>query len=222
MAMSNGFYVRFGKRGIDLFGAIFGLFLLGPPCLLVALLVRITSRGPVFFRQVRIGQFGNAFRIFKFRTMTAGKPGRGALLTTTGDPRITPLGRWLRKSKLDELPQLINVLRGEMSLVGPRPEVAEYVAAYSDSQRRVLQAKPGITGLVAMNNVLEEDLLQAQEDKDLFYRTVLLPAKLRLDLHYCENVRLAEDLRILLGTFLKIFHRSASASSLIQAPEKET
>jgi lipopolysaccharide/colanic/teichoic acid biosynthesis glycosyltransferase len=148
--------------------------------------------------------------------------GRGSLLTTTDDPRVTRVGRWLRKAKLDELPQLINVLRGEMSLVGPRPEVPEYVAVYTDDQKRVLLAKPGITGLVAMNNVLEEDLLGAQEDKDLFYKNVLLPAKLQLDLAYCANVSFTKDLRILFGTCLRIFHRSTSAGSvLMQNPEKQ-
>lgn len=222
--MSNSIYHRFGKRTVDLAGAGLGLIVLGPLFLIVALLVKTTSRGPAFFRQIRIGQFGRRFRIFKFRTMTVmdSVKGQGAMLTASRDPRITALGRWLRKSKMDELPQLINVLRGNMSLVGPRPEVAEYVATYSIDQRRVLLAKPGITGLVAMNNVVEEDLLDAQADKDLFYRSVLLPAKLRLDLLYCEHVSLREDLGILFGTFLKIFYRSSgSRNALVQSPEKQ-
>jgi lipopolysaccharide/colanic/teichoic acid biosynthesis glycosyltransferase len=221
--MKHSFYEQFGKRAIDLLGAISGLVVLAPLFLIVAVLVKATSRGPVFFRQIRVGQFGKPFRMFKFRSMSGSGSGRGALLTTTGDPRITPVGHWLRKSKLDELPQLINVFLGQMSLVGPRPEVAEYVATYSEAQRRVLLAKPGITGLVAMNNVEEEDLLAAQEDKDHFYQTVLLPAKLRLDILYCENVRFGEDLRILFGTFFKIFRRSdGSRSPLVQSPEKQT
>lgn len=219
--MSGGLYVRFGKPMLDLIGAIFGLVVLGPVFVIVAVLVKTTSRGPVFFRQIRVGQFGKQFRIFKFRSMTDG--GRGALLTTTNDPRVTLVGRWLRKSKLDELPQLINVLRGQMSLVGPRPEVPEYVATYSEEQRRVLLAKPGITGFVAMNNVQEEDLLAAQDDKDGFYKKVLLPAKLRLDLRYCQRVRLSEDLRIIFGTFFKIFRRAdGTRSPLVQSPEKLT
>jgi lipopolysaccharide/colanic/teichoic acid biosynthesis glycosyltransferase len=221
--MKHTLYQRVGKRTVDVLGAIFGLVVLAPVFLFIAVLVIAASRGPVFFRQTRVGQFGKLFRIFKFRSMTGSGSGRGALLTTARDPRVTPLGQWLRTSKLDELPQLINVLLGEMSLVGPRPEVPEYVATYSEDQRRVLLAKPGITGLVAMNNVQEEDLLAAQDDKDHFYQTVLLPAKLRVDLLYCEDVRLKEDLRILFGTFFKIFHRSdGTKSPLISSPEKQT
>jgi len=213
--MKHRRHVRFGKPALDLLGSVFGLVVLSPVFLLVAVLIKATSRGPVFFRQLRVGQFEKRFRIFKFRSMTAAGTGRGALLTKAGDPRITPLGRWLRKSKMDELPQLINVFLGQMSLVGPRPEVPEYVAAYTGDQMRVLLAKPGITGLVAMNNVQEEELLADQEDKDHFYRTVLLPAKLKLDLLYCENICFTEDLRILFATFLKIFRRSASPKNYV-------
>lgn len=208
---------------LDFAGASVGLVLLAPVFLIIAVLVKATSRGPVFFRQVRAGQFDKAFRIFKFRSMSGSETGPGAQLTKAGDPRITPLGRLLRKSKADELPQLINVFLGQMSLVGPRPEVPEYVATYSDDQRRVLMAKPGITGLVAMNNMGEEELLAAQEDKHYFYKVVLLPAKLKLDLQYCADIRLFEDLRILFGTFFKIFHRSPGVKSpFIHTPEKQT
>ncbi len=221
--MKRGFYERFGKRALDLSGALFGLIVLAPLFAIISVLVKATSPGPVFFRQTRVGQFNKPFRIFKFRSMARSSSGRGALLTAACDPRVTGVGRWLRTSKFDELPQLLNVLLGQMSLVGPRPEVSEYVATYSEAQRRVLSAKPGITGLVAMNNVQEEELLAAQEDKHHFYQTVLLPAKLMLDLRYCENVRLAEDLRILFGTFLNIFRKSSGSSSgLVQTPEKMT
>lgn len=220
--MNHTFYIRFGKRAIDLLGAMFGLVVLAPLFVAIAVLVKATSRGPVFFRQIRVGQLGKPFLIFKFRSMTSSGSGRGALLTTACDPRVTRIGRRLRKSKLDELPQLFNVLLGQMSLVGPRPEVPEYVATYSEAQLRVLLAKPGITGLVAMNNVREEDLLAAQKDKDHFYQTVLLPAKLRLDILYCENVRWAEDLRILFETFFRIFHRDGTRSPLVQTSEKQT
>jgi lipopolysaccharide/colanic/teichoic acid biosynthesis glycosyltransferase len=221
--MRQTFYPRFGKRVLDVAGSSVGLVLLAPVFLIIAVLVKATSRGPVFFRQIRAGQFDKTFRIFKFRSMSGRETGPGAQLTKAGDPRITPLGRLLRKSKADELPQLINVFLGQMSLVGPRPEVPEYVATYSHDQRRVLLAKPGITGLVAMNNVGEEELLAAQEDKHYFYQAVLLPAKLKLDLQYCEDIRLFEDLRILFGTFFKIFHRSPGVKSqFIHTPEKQT
>jgi lipopolysaccharide/colanic/teichoic acid biosynthesis glycosyltransferase len=221
--VKHTFYTRVGKRALDLSGAIFGVVALAPLFVIIAALVKATSRGPVFFRQVRVGQFGKPFRIFKFRSMVSGGSGRGASLTAASDPRVTPLGRWLRSSKLDELPQLINVLLGQMSLVGPRPEVLEYVETYSEDEKRVLHEKPGITGFVAMNNVQEEELLAAQADKHHYYQTVLLPAKLRLDLLYCDDVRLLEDFRILFGTFLKIFRRSAvTSSSVIQTAEKHT
>lgn len=218
----HSFYEPVGKRILDLLGATFGLLVLAPVFAVVAVLVRLTSRGPVFFRQTRVGQFEKSFRIFKFRSMTNSGSGRGAMLTTAADPRVTQLGRWLRRTKLDELPQLFNVLLGHMSLVGPRPEVPEYVATYSEDQLRVLIAKPGITGLVAMNNVKEEELLASQDDKHAFYQDVLLPAKLRLDLLYCENVRFTEDLRILVGTFCKIFNRATDTSSpLLPTAEKQ-
>ena len=221
--MKQTFYTRCGKRAIDVLGASAGLVLLAPVFAIIAALVKTTSRGPVFFRQTRAGQLDKPFRIFKFRSMSGSESGPGAQLTKAGDPRITSLGRFLRASKLDELPQLINVFLGQMSLVGPRPEVPEYVATYSDEQCRVLLAKPGITGLVAMNNVQEEELLAAQEDKHYFYQVVLLPEKLKLDLQYCDDVRLSEDLRILFGTFLKLFHRAAGAKgSFIHTPEKQT
>jgi lipopolysaccharide/colanic/teichoic acid biosynthesis glycosyltransferase len=220
--MKQTFYTRFGKRGLDVLGAFAGLLLLAPVFVIIAVLVKVTSRGRVFFRQSRAGQLDKPFRIFKFRSMTGSESGPGAQLTKAGDPRITSLGRFLRTSKLDELPQLINVFLGQMSLVGPRPEVPEYVATYSCEQRRVLLAKPGITGLAAMNYVQEEGLLAAQKDKHHFYQVVLLPAKLKLDLQYCADVRLSEDLRILFGTFFKLFHRSTGAKSpFIHVPEKQ-
>lgn len=219
---TNSLYESKGKPVLDFLGAAFGFVLLTPVFLIIAVLTKLTSRGPVFFRQTRVGQFEKEFRIFKFRSMTGSATGCGSALTTANDPRVTPLGRWLRRTKLDELPQLINVLRGDMSLVGPRPEVPEYVATYSEGQLRVLLVKPGITGLVAMNNVKEEELLAAQQDKHAFYRTVLLPAKLKLDLLYCEDVRFTEDLRILFGTFLKIFNRSADFTSPLLPKTAET
>lgn len=213
--MKHTFYTRVGKRVLDFVGAIFGLIVLSPVFLAIALLIKATSRGPVFFRQTRVGHLEKPFRIFKLRSMTGTASGRGALLTAATDPRVTPLGRWLRKSKLDELPQLINVLLGDMSLVGPRPEVPEYVAAYSEDQFQVFLAKPGITGLVAMNNIEEEVLLATQKDKDHFYRAVLLPAKLRLDILYVQDIRLVEDLRILLATLFKLFCRTDATTPLL-------
>ena len=221
--MKNSFYQHFGKRALDLFGAIFGLAVLSPLFLIIAVLVKATSRGPVFFRQIRVGQFGKPFRIFKFRSMTESRPGQSALLTATGDPRITPVGRWLRKTKLDEFPQLVNVLLGQMSLVGPRPEVPEYVATYSKDQRRVLLAKPGITSPVAARNFGEEELLASQTDTHNFYLNTLLPAKLEIELAYCANMSFLVDMKWILATLLGIFVKTKILHSpLLRVPEKQS
>jgi lipopolysaccharide/colanic/teichoic acid biosynthesis glycosyltransferase len=195
---SRTFYQRTGKRWLDLSLASVGLVALSPLLVAVAAAVRLTSPGPAFFRQKRTGQFGTPFLIFKFRSMRGNSTAKGALLTAAGDPRITPLGYWLRKSKVDELPQLMNVFAGHMSLVGPRPEVPEYSAKYTESQQRILLAKPGVTGPATNAHVNEEELLASQPDKEAFYLSTVLPAKLETDLAYCENIRFAEDVKLIL------------------------
>jgi len=140
--------------------------------------------------------------------------GSGPLLTAEGDSRITPFGKWLRKSKVDELPQLINVLSGDMSLVGPRPEVPRYAGEYTDRQKKILLVKPGITGPSA--NVYEEQLLGGHLDKESFYLTTILPAKLEIDIVYCESVSFTEDLRLILQTFWKIFVRMMELQKPLQ------
>lgn len=218
--MAQTFYVRTGKRWLDAAAAFAGLVILSPLFFLAALAIKLASRGPIFFMQVRVGQFGKPFRIFKFRSMRVVDTGSESLLTAACDSRINSVGRLLRKIKADEFPQLLNVLFGEMSLVGPRPEVPKYVAAYSERQRQVLLAKPGITSPAANNYVNEEELLAGQPDKDNFYLSVLLPAKLALDLAYCENVRVGEDLKIILATFLNVFFKPrAAAKPLLNIPE---
>ncbi len=220
--MTRTFYARAGKRWLDATAAFLGLIAVSPLFLLVALAIRITSRGPVFFRQVRVGQFGKTFRIFKFRSMHVVKVADESLLTAAGDSRITAVGRWLRRTKLDEFPQLLNVLTGDMSLVGPRPEVPRYTAAYSEEERRVLLAKPGITGPAAVKYVNEEELLAGQPDKDSFYLTTLLPAKLAIDLSYCANVCFFEDLKILFGTFGNVLWSSGPiATPTLPAPVRQ-
>ena len=202
----KSFYHRAGKRCFDAVSSLCGLVILSPLFSLVGVLIKLTSRGPVFFKQVRVGQFGRPFRIIKFRTMVAeinGQP--GPFLTVAGDPRITRIGKWLRKTKVDELPQLINVLYGEMSLVGPRPEIPKYTANYTEKQKTILLERPGITGLSA--NVYEEELLVGQSDKEGYYLSTVLPAKLRIDIEYCENIGFFSDLKLVFTTFLKIFAR---------------
>ena len=205
LPMTQSFYSRTAKRWFDAACALFGLIVLCPLLFLVALFVKLTSPGPAFFRQVRVGQFARPFHIFKFRTMKDNPSGSGALLTAEGDARITPFGKWLRKSKVDELPQLINVLLGDMSLVGPRPEVPRYSGEYTDRQKKILLVKPGITGPSA--NVYEEQLLGGHLDKETFYLTTILPAKLEIDIAYCQRVNFTEDVKLILQTFWKIFMR---------------
>jgi len=208
--IKDGFYFRVGKRCFDTAVASTALVLLAPLFLLTALAIKLTSRGPVFFRQLRVGQLGTPFRIFKFRTMRtmAGtNGGTGSSLTAAGDPRITTLGRCLRRTKIDELPQLINVVCGDMSLVGPRPEVPEYVTRYSERQRQVLRVKPGITGPAANDFIDEELLLAGQPNKEAFYLNTILPAKLDYDIAYSNRVRFRGDLRIILETLSKVCNR---------------
>jgi lipopolysaccharide/colanic/teichoic acid biosynthesis glycosyltransferase len=199
--MKQSFYLLYGKRWLDLVAVICGLIFSAPLLVVVGVAVKLSSRGPVFFRQARVGQFGRPFQIFKFRSMRDGGES-GSKVTAYGDPRITPLGSWLRRTKIDEFPQLFNVLLGDMSVVGPRPEVPEFVAHYSESQRAVLNVRPGLAAPSA--NVHEEELLAGQEDKEKFYVTAVLPKKLEIDLLYCRNIGFMTDLQVLFRTLVKL------------------
>jgi len=194
------------KRLFDLLLSLAGLLLLSPLMLAVAAWIKLDSPGPVFFRQERVGRFGVPFRIHKFRTMTHG--GAGSLLTVGADTRITRAGAFLRRSKFDELPQLIDVLLGSMSLVGPRPEVPRYVAMYPQTLRdKVLSVRPGITDVASIEYRDENDLLARAADPEREYVNVVMPAKLRLAAQYVEQASLATDLR-LIGRTLRIVFRS--------------
>jgi len=167
------------KRGLDLLCAVVGLLLLSPLFLVVALCVRADSPGPVFFRQERVGRGGKVFRIHKFRTMVVDAPSLGPGLTVGEDARITRIGRWLRRTKIDELPQLLDVLGGRMSLVGPRPELPRYVSSYPPALRELLLGvRPGITDPASLRYADEASLLAAAADPERAYREVLLPAKI--------------------------------------------
>jgi lipopolysaccharide/colanic/teichoic acid biosynthesis glycosyltransferase len=196
------------KRFLDLIVALLTLIALAPLMGALALAIKHFSPGPVFFRQRRIGRGGRSFWLYKFRTMQPRPPSgpcpEGPAITTAGDPRITPIGRRLRDWKLDELPQLLNVLRGEMSLVGPRPEVPQYVSLEDPRQREVLSVRPGVTGLTQIRFRDEEQLLAAQPDPEAYYVTTLLPAKLALDLEYVHGQSLRRDLEILARTLFAI------------------
>lgn len=193
-----------GKRLLDVTASGAGLLVLSPLLLLIALAIRLDSPGPVFFRQERVGRDGRPFRIYKYRTMRVDAEKLGAPITVGRDPRITRVGHWLRKSKLDELPQLLNVLKGEMSLVGPRPEVPKYVALYTPEQRRVLSIKPGITDLASIAFRDENDLLAGQTDPERFYVEEIMPRKLELNLEYLERASVGYDLWLIARTFWRI------------------
>jgi lipopolysaccharide/colanic/teichoic acid biosynthesis glycosyltransferase len=181
------------------------LLLLTPLFAVLASLIRFSSPGPVFFRQERVGLNGEPFRLFKFRSMRV--QNSGPSVTAGDDDRITPIGKILRRSKLDELPQLLNVLRGEMSLVGPRPEVQRFVAHYTAEQRHVLTVRPGITGLSQIEYRDEERLLAGRDDVEDFYIREVMPRKLEIDLRYLRERSLAGDFILLFRTGLALFRR---------------
>ena len=192
------------KRGMDLLAAAAGLALLGPVMLLIAFLVRLDSPGSVFYRGKRVGRGGRLFYIIKFRSMVIGADRCGPGVTGAGDCRVTGIGRWLRLTKLDELPQLFNVLKGEMSLVGPRPEAPEYVRFYTEAQREVLNVRPGITGpaQVAFRN--EEEMLAGPDREEVYVRDIL-PQKLAIDLEYIKSRSELGDILIILKTLGAMF-----------------
>jgi lipopolysaccharide/colanic/teichoic acid biosynthesis glycosyltransferase len=192
-----------GKRLMDLFLASFALVATSPIWLAAALTVRVTSGGPVLYAGERVGKDGRLFRMYKFRTMRRDADRMGSAVTGAGDPRVTAVGRVLRATKLDELPQLLNVLRGEMSLVGPRPEAPTYVAEYDERQRRVLRVRPGITGPTQLLYRHEEAMLDGLHIDEL-YRTELLPRKLESDLWYLEHQSMRLDLRVLARTAARL------------------
>ncbi len=193
------------KRAFDLLFAGVLLLVISPLMLLFSWAVALTSPGGAFFRQERVGRGGVPFRLLKFRTMRPGSEALGQLTIGGRDPRITGVGYWLRKSKLDELPQLWNVVKGDMSIVGPRPEVPNYVALYSPEQREVLSVRPGITGMASINYIDENELLVRSVDPERAYREEVMPAKLALDLRYVRERSLLLDLRIILATVGKVF-----------------
>lgn len=192
------------KRLFDMLLSGVGLLCLAPLLAAVAVAVRLDSPGPALFRQQRVGRGGKLFWIYKFRSMRIQQTEASPQVTASGDTRITRVGRRLRKAKIDELPQLWNVLKGDMSLVGPRPEVPQYVALYTPEQRRVLDLRPGITDPASLAFHDEEERLANAADPLQYYRDVLLPEKLRLAIDYANNANLWLDLRLLIGTVRRL------------------
>jgi lipopolysaccharide/colanic/teichoic acid biosynthesis glycosyltransferase len=189
---------------VDRLVAVTALVLLSPVLVMIAAAVSLSSPGGVIYRQVRVGQGGAAFQILKFRTMVAGADRLAANISPAGDPRITSVGRVLRSSYLDELPQLVNVVRGDMRLVGPRPETPEYVALYTPDERRVLEVKPGLVGPSTVAFMDEAERLAGVEDAERHYEAVLLHERVRLDLDYLERRSALYDIRLLLRQALLI------------------
>jgi lipopolysaccharide/colanic/teichoic acid biosynthesis glycosyltransferase len=189
------------KRLLDVLLSLFGLAALTPVFLLVALAIKLDSPGPVFFRQLRVGRGGLPFRIFKFRTMVRDAEKLGVNVSAHDDPRVTRVGRWLRKSFLDEAPQLLNVLLGHMSLVGPRPETPEHAARFTPHERRMLELRPGMAGPSTLEfSRTEAKLLGRQHDPERYYTERLLHERAQADLSYLERSSLLGDLRILART----------------------
>lgn len=191
-------------RFFDFLFSLLGLIVLSPVFLLISLCIVLDSRGGVFYRQSRVGKDGKDFKLYKFRSMRTGADKRGLITVGEKDSRITRVGYFLRKYKLDELPQLINVLKGEMSLVGPRPEVRKYVDLYTPEQRKVLSVVPGITDYASIEYVDENRILGGATDPDKVYVEEILPDKIRYNMKYIENRSLKEYFKIIFLTFYSI------------------
>ncbi|NUO62035.1 MAG: sugar transferase [Gemmatimonadaceae bacterium] len=203
--------MKLSKRLFDIAGSGAGLLVLWPALVVMAVIVKLDG-GPAFFRQTRIGRRGRPFRILKFRTMVVDAERLGPQITANGDRRVTSAGRWLRRTKLDELPQLVNVLVGEMSLVGPRPEVPRYVERYTPQQRRVLDITPGLTDPASLRYLDEGARLAAAPDPEQLYVGELMPDKIRLNLEYAESATMASDFAVILRTIGLISRQSAIPS----------
>lgn len=190
------------KRLFDIVVSLAGLIVLGLPLVCIAIAIKLDSAGPVFYRGQRVGRGGRLFRIYKFRSMIVDAESKGGSSTAADDQRITQVGRFVRRYKLDELPQLINVLLGDMSLVGPRPQVAWAVALYTDRERALLNVRPGITDYASIKFRNEAEILRGSPDPDKAYLELIAPEKIRLGLEYVAHPSLWTDLRILSTTLL--------------------
>ena len=191
------------KRIFDITLSLFGLIILLPFMLIIAILIKIDSKGPVFFKQIRVTKNGKEFKIFKYRTMRVGSD-KYSQITVGKDDRITKIGSFLRKYKLDEIPQLINVLIGDMSLVGPRPEVPKYAALYTDEQKEILKVRAGITDYASIEFSDENDLLASEEEPEKAYIEKIMPKKIELNKKYLSEISILTDIKIILLTIKKI------------------
>jgi lipopolysaccharide/colanic/teichoic acid biosynthesis glycosyltransferase len=192
------------KRFFDILTSLIAFILLSPLFLIITVIIKLTSPGPVFYKGKRVGRGGEIFLMHKFRSMIVNADKIGSDLTKYGDNRITGIGKFLRKTKIDELPNLIDVIKGDMSIVGPRPESPSYTQYYNERQKKALQVRPGVTGLAQLQNRREELKLKDQTDPDAYYIQELMPKKLEIDIYYVENRNFLLDLKIILKTFLPI------------------
>ena len=191
------------KRIFDIISSLFGLILLSPFMIIIAILIKLDSKGPIFFKQVRVTKNGREFKIFKYRTMRVGSD-KYSQITVGKDSRVTKVGDFLRKYKLDEIPQLINVLIGDMSLVGPRPEVPKYVALYTEEQREILKVRAGITDYASIEFSNENDILANETDPEKAYIEKIMPRKIELNKKYLSEISVMTDIKIILLTIKKI------------------
>lgn len=192
------------KRLFDIIASGLGLIILSPLFLVVAVWVKLDSPGPVFYKQIRVGRNNKDFFLYKFRSMRVGSDKKGLITIGGHDPRVTRSGYYIRKYKLDEFPQLINVFKGEMSLVGPRPEVRKYVDLYTPEQMHVLDVRPGITDLASIRYRNENELLEQASAPEQYYRDVVMQDKLRINLEYVRNHSFLGDIRLIFNTFIAI------------------
>ena len=192
------------KRIFDMVASGLGLLVLSPLFVVLAVWIKLDSRGPVFYRQTRVGRYNKDFRLFKFRSMRVGADKQGLITVGGHDPRITRSGYFIRKYKLDELPQLINVFIGDMSLVGPRPEVRKYVDLYTPEQMHVLDVLPGITDMASIRYRNENELLETVDDPDRYYVDVIMQDKLRINLEYVARHSFWFDIQLIFKTFYTI------------------
>jgi len=194
------------KRLFDITFSLLGLIIFSPIFFIVAILIKLDSRGPVFFQQARIGKNFIPFILYKFRSMYFDERDRGPLITTGGDPRITRMGKFLRKTKIDELPQLWNVLKGDMSLVGPRPEVEKFVKFYEKEYKELLTIRPGITDISSLRFIDEEGILAETDESEHYYKNILLPQKIKLNKEYLGKISIYCDIKLIFLTIIRLIY----------------
>jgi lipopolysaccharide/colanic/teichoic acid biosynthesis glycosyltransferase len=192
------------KRLFDILASLFGIVVLSPFLIIISIIIKLTSKGPILFKQIRVGKYERHFKIFKFRTMVVDAERKGAQITVGRDSRITGIGHFIRKYKLDELPQLFNVLFGQMSLVGPRPEVPKYTQYYTKEQKRIFEIRPGITDYASIKYRDENEILAVSSDPEKTYIEEIMVDKLSLNLKYLEERSVTTDIKIILMTIAKI------------------